>query len=72
MAIVARYRFSEASRHGLRAVAPVACIAVALCGCSINLGMLAPSADKEEPARLVSPSNIIALGEAIKTDPDNP
>src|SRR5450755_2615600 len=72
MAIVARYRFSEASRHGLRAAVPVACVAVALCGCSINLGLLTPSADKEEPAPLVSPSNIVALGETIKSDPDNP
>ena len=52
--------------------APVACIAVALCGCSINLGALTPSSDKEEPARLVSPSNTVALSEAIKADPNNP
>ena len=72
MAVAARYRFPEASRHGLRASAAVACIAVALAGCSINLGLLTPSADKEEPARLVSPNNIVALSETIKSDPDNP
>ena len=49
MAIVPRYRFSISSRQALRVAAPVAWIAVALCGCSINLGSLTPSADKEEP-----------------------
>src|SRR6266568_6082630 len=72
MAIVARYRFSTSSRQALRIAAPAACIAVVLCGCSINLGSLTPSADKEEPARFVSPSNIVALSEAIKADPNNP
>src|SRR5664279_5346915 len=72
MAIVARYRFREASYHALRAAGPVACIAVALCGCSINLGLLTPSADKDEPPRLVSSGDMLSLGEAIKTDPDNP
>ena len=62
MAIAARFR--EASYHALRAAGPVACIAVALCGCSINLGLLTPSAEKEEPPRLVSSGDMLSLGEA--------
>src|SRR5437016_4813034 len=72
MAIVARYRFSTSSRDALRVAAPVACIAVVLCGCSINLASLTPSADKEEPAPLISQSNIVSLSETIKADPNNP
>src|ERR1700738_5187946 len=34
--------FSGAARLGLRAWVPIASIAIALCGCSINLGSLSP------------------------------
>src|SRR3954470_20446187 len=72
MAIVARSRFSTSSRHALRIAVQVACIAIVLCGCSINLGSLTSSPDKEEPARPIAPGNLGSLGEAIKADPNNP
>jgi hypothetical protein len=51
------------SRLALRTAATIAWITVALGGCSINLGSLTPTADKEEPARLTSSSNIASLSE---------
>ena len=72
MLIPVPYPFSGASRFGLRASAPIALIAIALCGCSINLGSLSPSAEREEPAQLTSSSNIASLTEAIKNNPNDP
>src|SRR6516164_9379386 len=47
--------------------------ALALSGCSINLGSLTPSSSPEpEPARLTSSSNIASLTEAIKSNPNDP
>jgi Tfp pilus assembly protein PilF len=39
--------FSGASRLGLRACLPIALVAIALCGCSINLGSLTSEPDSE-------------------------
>ena len=72
MLIPVPYPFSGASRFGLRVCAPIALIAIALCGCSINLGSLSPSAEREEPAQLTSSSNIASLTEAIKNNPNDP
>jgi tetratricopeptide (TPR) repeat protein len=41
--------FSGAARLGLRAWVPIASIAIALCGCSINLGSLSPEPSSEAP-----------------------
>src|ERR1700742_902550 len=73
MAISVPYRSSAVWRSCPRAAAPVALIAVALCGCSINLGSLTPSSEqREEPARLTSSSNIASLTETIKNNPNDP
>jgi tetratricopeptide (TPR) repeat protein len=40
---------SGASRFGWRASAPIVMVAVALCGCSINLGSLSPEPDNAAP-----------------------
>jgi Tfp pilus assembly protein PilF len=45
------YALSGAARFGLRAFAPIALIAIALCGCSINLGSLSSEPDKETPPK---------------------
>ncbi len=42
-------RFSGAWRLGLRACAPTLIVAIALGGCSINLGSLLPESDSEAP-----------------------
>ena len=57
---------------GPRVLAPLASTAVALCGCSINLGSLSPSSEREAPAQLTSSSNIASLTEAIKNNPSDP
>jgi tetratricopeptide (TPR) repeat protein len=49
MAIPVPRPFSGASRLGLRAWVPIASIAIALCGCSINLGSLSPEPSSEAP-----------------------
>jgi len=49
MANPVRYPLSGASRHGPRTAATVALVAMALGGCSINLGALTPSCEPEEP-----------------------
>jgi tetratricopeptide (TPR) repeat protein len=49
MAIPVPHRFSGASRLGWRASLPIVAIAIALCGCSINLGSLTPGSDSEAP-----------------------
>src|ERR1700704_1522338 len=73
MAISVLYRSSGARRFFPRACAPVALIAVALCGCSINLGSLTTTSEqREEPARLTSSSNIASLTETIKNNPSDP
>jgi tetratricopeptide (TPR) repeat protein len=41
--------FSGAPHFPRRAPLPLALVAIALCGCSINLGSLSPSADDEAP-----------------------
>src|SRR6202166_539935 len=41
--------FSGPARLGLRAWVPIASIAIALCGCSINLGSLSPEPSSEAP-----------------------
>src|SRR5271154_1953645 len=72
MAIPECYPFFLALRFSRRAAAAVALIAIALGGCSINLGSLSPSAEREEPARVTSSSNIASLSEAIKNNPNDP
>jgi tetratricopeptide (TPR) repeat protein len=49
MAIPLPRPFSGASRLGLRAWVPIASMAIALCGCSINLGSLSPEPSSEAP-----------------------
>src|ERR1700712_3639959 len=75
MAISASYPVPGASRCRPRVAASVALIAIALCGCSINLGSLTPAAERrDEPAQLTltSSSNIASLSEAIKNNPNDP
>src|SRR5260370_4101046 len=47
MAIPVPYAFSGASRLSLRASAPVLLVAIALCGCSFDLGSWSSAPDKE-------------------------
>jgi tetratricopeptide (TPR) repeat protein len=47
MAIPVPYAFSGASRLGLRASAPLLLVAIALCGCSFDLGSWSSAPDKE-------------------------
>src|ERR1700709_1008009 len=54
------------------ATAPVALVAFLLCGCSVNLGSLSSSSEREGPAQLASQSNIASLTEAIKSNPNDP
>src|ERR1700691_1943811 len=72
MALPVPYAFSGASRLGRCACAPIALVAVALCGCSITLGSLSPTAEREEPPQLTSSSNIASLTETIKNNPNDP
>src|SRR5258708_19203496 len=72
MAIPVSHLFSGASRLCRYAPAPAALLAFALCGCSINLGSLSPSAEREEPALPTSSSNVASLTEAIKNNPSDP
>jgi len=56
-----------------RAVLSIVLAALALSGCSINLGSLTPSSSPEpEPARLTSSNNIASLTETIKSNPNDP
>ncbi len=48
------YVFSGASRFGLCSWAPIALIAIAIGGCSINLGSLSPEPDKETTSKAAS------------------
>jgi tetratricopeptide (TPR) repeat protein len=72
MAIPVPYALSGASRLGRCACAPIALLAIALCGCSITLGSLSPSAEREESPQLTSSSNIASLTETIKNNPNDP
>src|SRR6201987_3074621 len=65
MAIPVRFRLP------LRLTLNVARIAIALCGCSINLGALT-TPDHEEPAQTASLGGIASFTEAIKRNPDDP
>jgi len=49
MAFPVSYRFRGASHFGLRSLAPIGLAAIALCGCSINLGSLSPEPSYEAP-----------------------
>jgi tetratricopeptide (TPR) repeat protein len=49
---------SGASRLGWRACVPSLLIAVALCGCSINLGSLLPDSDSSAPKTAPSAANV--------------
>jgi Tfp pilus assembly protein PilF len=49
MASPVPYRFLGASRPGLRRLAPIGLVAIALCGCSINLGSLSSEPSQEAP-----------------------
>jgi Tfp pilus assembly protein PilF len=49
MALPVSYRFSGASRRSARASVLIVFVAIALCGCSINLGSLSSEPDKEAP-----------------------
>src|SRR5450631_4223970 len=72
MALPVPYPVSGAWPRCRRAALPLALAAIALGGCSINLGSLTSSAEREEPARLTSSSNIASLTEAIKNNPNDP
>jgi regulator of sirC expression with transglutaminase-like and TPR domain len=73
MANPVRYHLSGASGHGPRTAASVALVAMALGGCSINLGSLTPSSETEEPVRFTSSiNNLASLSEAIKNSPNDP
>src|SRR6202140_5744742 len=50
--------FSGAARLGLRAWVPIASIAIALCGCSINLGSLSPEPSSEAPKAVPAEAEI--------------
>jgi len=57
MAIPVPYAFSGASRLGPRASLPIALIAIALGGCSFDLGSISTTPDKQAPAKAASASN---------------
>ena len=54
MAPLVPYRHAGALRLGRRALVPVALIAIALCGCSFDLGSLSPTTEKETPPKAAS------------------
>jgi tetratricopeptide (TPR) repeat protein len=54
MAPLVPYRPSLALPLGRRALVPVALIAIALCGCSFDLGSLSPTTEKEAPPKVAS------------------
>src|SRR5260370_164010 len=62
MAIPVPCAFSGASRLSLRASAPVLLVAIALCGCSFDLGSWSSAPDKEAAA---------CLEAAVQADPQN-
>ena len=76
MAIPVHYPFSGAARSGPRASCSIVLIAIALSGCSINLGSLTPASENEEPARstasIAPPNGIAALTETVKNNPNDP
>src|SRR3979409_1868349 len=57
MAIPVPYPFSGASRLGPRTSALAALVAIALCGCSINLGSLLPEPNNEVPPKAAAAGN---------------
>src|SRR3979411_1178871 len=57
MAIPVPYPFSGASRVGPRPSALAALVAIALCGCSINLGSLSPEPNNEVPPKAAVAGN---------------
>ncbi|HEY2212830.1 MAG TPA: tetratricopeptide repeat protein [Bradyrhizobium sp.] len=57
MTIPVPYVFSGASRLGPRTSALVALVAIALCGCSINLGSLSPEPNNEVPPKAAAAGN---------------
>jgi Tfp pilus assembly protein PilF len=59
--------FSGALRLSPRAAAPAALIALALCGCSINLGSLSSESDKEVPAKADQAGTNVADAQADTT-----
>ena len=56
MAIPVPYAFSGASLVGLRASAPVLLVAIALCGCSFDLGSWSSAPDKEAVPKAAAPA----------------
>jgi hypothetical protein len=73
MAIPVSDVFARASRLGSRASAATALIAIVLGGCSIPLGSLTPSAEREEPPlSAAASSNIASLTETVKNNPNDP
>src|SRR6201998_1427076 len=73
MAIPVPSAFAGASRVGRCACAPIALVAIALCGCSIPLGSLSSSpTERDEPPQLTSSSNISSLTATIKSNPNDP
>jgi tetratricopeptide (TPR) repeat protein len=58
MTIPVPFARSGVSRFGWRASAPIVLIAVALCGCSINLGSLLPDSDSEAPKAAPTAANV--------------
>src|ERR1700716_717940 len=76
MAIPVPYPFSGASRLGPRTSALAALVAIALCGCSINLGSLSPEPNNEVPPKAAAAGNDArayttrgeALGRSGKTE----
>ena len=73
MALPVSYPLSGALRFCPRASVPLTLVAIALCGCSINLGSLSSEADRQVPPQAAVPSGteaseaqaITASGEAL-------
>src|SRR5882672_3721905 len=68
MAIPVPCPFSGDSRLGPRTSAVVALVAIALCGCSINLGSLSPEPNNEVPPKAAAGNDAQAYtthGEAL-------
>jgi tetratricopeptide (TPR) repeat protein len=63
MPIPVPFAVSGASRPGLPASALIASIAIALCGCSINLGSLSSESDTKAPPSVAPAGSSIAPGD---------
>jgi tetratricopeptide (TPR) repeat protein len=67
MAIPVPYSFSGASRLSWRASVPVALLAIALCGCSFDLGSWSSAPDKEGPPKAAPAGVEVSEAQAATT-----